>query len=166
MADFYGTLLSTSFRVKNDAAFLADSDIRQFKTHCEENGFFERCEDGYWAFGWDGQYPSLMLHEYGESREEDKHIDVPEAIKRHIAEDGACCIRVSGNEKLRYNGGTVAYISAHGVVWIDAHTDWTTRLTRGDVVERFAKYIQAGHVLDGASSEGNQPLQTASPSPN
>ena len=134
MADFYGCLLSTSFTVKDTAAFLADPDVETIKRHCEaENGFFEVDHGaGVWAFGWEGQYPGMVLNGTDDDGTETE-LDITDVIQRHITPGEACKIAVTGNEKLRYTGGLICFVTAKGTAYFDATVDWAERLTENDV---------------------------------
>ena len=51
MADFYGCLEASSFRVRDKTAWLSDPDVQKIKERMQqEDGFFEE-EEVYWAFG-------------------------------------------------------------------------------------------------------------------
>jgi len=146
MADFTGTLLSTGFRAKDNSAFLTDPEAQRAMDHIVkgEGGFFD-CHDGWWAFGWYGQYPGSVLQLTcqtcdGEGAtcsecdgEGNVEVDLTDIVQRHIHDDDICAIAVSGNEKLRYNGGTTAYVSTKGTVYVDGGAEWGTHLTRADL---------------------------------
>jgi hypothetical protein len=126
MADFYGALSSTSFRVKDEAAFLADPDVAYLKQYVEGKGFFQK-EDGYFSFAYDDQYPSTVLTDW-DGDTEIEH-DFASAISRHIVEGDVCQLGVSGQEKLRYIGGAIVVVTSKGVAYVDGQTCWQTRLS-------------------------------------
>lgn len=149
MADFYGCLESTSFRVKDRDAWLADPDVQRVKAHAtSEEGFFEESEkgDGYWAFGWYGQYPSWILTTFSENDEESEDLDITDVIQRHIVPGDVCRIGISGNEKLRYIGGGICWVSSTGTVYFEGTTEWSEKIT----VEGFKADVREflGHVTE------------------
>lgn len=139
MADFYGALESTSFRVKDRDAWLADPDVQKIKGHAEGDGFFEEEKDGYWAFGWYGQYPSPVLSEWDDESDEEKNLDITEVIQRHIRPGDVCQIGVSGSEKLRYIGGILCWVSSQGIISFDGETCWQDKLTMDSFHEKMNK---------------------------
>ena len=147
MAGFYGTLISSSFRVKDDALFLADPLVKLIQRRVEEcEGFFEKHE-GAWAFGWmDDQDPQLF-DVWGD--DEDAEADLGSAIQPHIVEGDVCKITVFGNEKLRYNGGVVWFVSAQWVLLFDTINSWDDRYSTSDVETMFAEFVEATEALDG-----------------
>lgn len=139
MADFYGTLSSTSFRVKDREAWLADPDVQKIKNHAqgEDGGFFlgeynRPGKAGYWAFGWYGQYPSWTLTEW-DNEDNETEFDIPSVLQRHILPGDVCQIGVSGNEKLRYIGGAMCWITSAGIAYFDAATAWDTVISPGEI---------------------------------
>ena len=126
MADFYGCREATAFRVKNRDAWLADQDVQQLTKYAQSEGFIEE-NDGYWSFGWYDQYPSSILTTY--DGDDELETDIAEAVRRHILPGDACQIGVSGNEKLRYIGGALQFVTAQGVTYLDGQTSWEDRLT-------------------------------------
>jgi hypothetical protein len=145
MSDFYGCLESTSFRVMDRAAFLADPEVALLKAHAvSEEGFFVE-DDGYFSFGWYGQYPSIELPIFDDDLPDGvRYVDIGEAIRVHILPGDVCQIGVSGNEKLRYIGGYIWWVTSNGVVAINGQTCWEDRLTENGirgVAERLAKQV-------------------------
>lgn len=144
MADFYGALSSTSFRVKDVAAFIADPDVQRIRKHAtsEDGGFFDGPFDdeqasahdkpGYWAFGWYGQYPSTILQWFDDDDEEIE-LDICDVIQRHIRPGDVCRIGVSGNEKLRYIGGPLCWVTSKGSTYFDGTTAWDHVVTTGEL---------------------------------
>jgi hypothetical protein len=131
MSDFYGALESTSFRVRDIDAFLADPDVQWLKDHAKEDGFFDENYDGYFNFGWYGLYPSTVLQDvenYG-ANDEWFELDICTAIQRHILPGDVCQIGVSGNEKLRYIGGDIRWVTSKGIVDFAGVTEWSQKLT-------------------------------------
>jgi hypothetical protein len=148
MANYCGTVLSTSFRVKDHEVFLADPEVQRFISHVEsEQGFFER--DGeYWAFGWEAINPDLIIYSSDpDSETEEVEVNVCEVIRRHIVDDDVCEIRASGNEKLRYNGGSLAFVSAKAVIEIEAVTGHPGKLTVDGVRQTLSEYARAAEAL-------------------
>jgi len=140
MSDFYGALESTSFRVKDPVAFLADPQIVWLQEHINQEdprGFFEQDKDGYFAFGWQGQYPSLVLTRLAdnpnEEDEEDEENYIPAAIECHILPGDVCQIQVSGYEKLIYVGGVICWVTSRGVVAFSAETSWQDKITEAQL---------------------------------
>lgn len=143
MADFYGALSSTSFRVKDREAWLADPDVQRLQAQAEGDGFFEESR-GHWAFGWYGQYPSWVLSEYNPDTDESDDLDLTNVIERHILPGDVCQIGVSGNEKLRYIGGGLCWVTSRGTAYIDATTQWDQKLTEKSlrsIVSAFGKSV-------------------------
>ena len=180
MADFYGTLIASSFRVKNEAAWTSDPDVARLKAHATARGGFcdGEVKDGarWWAFGWDDQYPGFSLdgecpicHGSGEvadgqapeaagadgtvtceqcggtgDREDN---DVTDVVQRHIHDGDCCIIAISGNEKLRYNGGTKAYVTARGAVYIDGGIGWNDIFTAEDAKTQLRDWAEKAAAL-------------------
>lgn len=135
MSDFYGALESTSFRVRDKEAFLTDPDTVWLKQHAEGlGGFFDEDADGYFAFGWEAQYPSPVITRWNEEKNEDDELSLDMLIQRHITPGDVCQIGVSGAERLRYIGGILWWITSRGLVFMDAQTEWGTKLTTVDLV--------------------------------
>jgi hypothetical protein len=142
VSDFYGALESTSFHVKDRAAFLADPDVVKIQEHAKsEGGFFdeEKNTPGEFAFGWYGQYRGTVLRLYNEEAldgdlaeydEEAEELDVCAVIQRHIVDGEICQIGISGNEKLIYIGGSIHWVSSKGTAYFDGQT------SRGDTVDK------------------------------
>lgn len=130
MADFYGTLLSSSFCVRNLRKFLADPEVKWLIEFVRgEGGFFDQ-NGKYFAFGYDGQYPSLLLSRWKDGNHEDEETaDVADIIQRHIHPKCACKIVVSGNEKLRSNGGDIVYVTAEGWLYLNGGVYWELKYT-------------------------------------
>lgn len=160
MADFYGCLIASSFRLKDEAAWLEDPDVKRLIEHAKSRGGF--CEGSTtdlrgkprtdseaetpvrrWAFGWDDQYPGFSLpRPCPDCNPDDDTIggaagcetcggdgeltepDVTDVVQRHIHDEDCCVIAISGQEKLRYNGGTKAFVTARGTVYIDGGVGW------------------------------------------
>lgn len=128
MADFYGCLESTSFRVKERAAFLADRDVQLLRSHIKgQDGFFEE-EENYFSFGWYSLYPSWMIQLENPQVGTDAEVDISDVIQRHILPGDVCQIGISGNEKLRYIGGVMCWISAKGTAYFNGVTEWSWKL--------------------------------------
>ncbi len=144
MSDFYGCLESTSFRVKDTPAFLAEPAVQQAKKIAD---FFDQNEDGYFHFGWYGQYPTPVLTEWNDETDEEIEYDLLDAIQRHIREGDLCQIGVSGNEKLRYIGGGLWFITSKGVASFDGVTEWSNKLTPKVVRDDIAKLLKAVKAL-------------------
>lgn len=145
MADFYGCLESTSFRVKDRAAFLADPEVALLKAHAvSEEGFFVE-DGGYFSFGWYGQYPSIELPVFDDDLPDGiRYLDIGETIRVHILPGDVCQIGVSGNENLRYIGGYIYWVTSQGVVAINGQTCWEDRLSENgirSVVEGLTKQV-------------------------
>lgn len=142
MADFYGTLISTSFR----GTFLADLDVKKILEHAKGEGFFDQ-DEGRWAFGFYGQYPSTVLQFDRDDQDEPEELDICEVIQRHLVDGDVCAIAISGNEKLRYNGGQTAYVSARGTVYVDGGAEWSTALTVDQIKARLREYAEQAETL-------------------
>ena len=165
MSDFYGALESTSFRVKDREAFLADPAIAYLQEMVKQpfyNGFFEEDTQhpGYYAFGWNDQYPDPVIKRPAteadppESRwEEDENFvayDLLEVIQRHILPGDVCRVQVSGQEKLLYVGGGLWWVTSRGIVDFDAHTHWDEKLTEADWAKEVGDFhAQVGALLAG-----------------
>ena len=159
MADFYGCLLSTRFRVKDREKFLADPEVQILKNHAEKNdGFFDE-ENGYFLFGWSGSYPGVHIRRDEEEEEEvdlddgdaelddgkaeqevepddnKAHglLDITEVIEEHILPGDVCQIGISGNEKLWYIGGWVGWVTSKGTITFNATIESDAILTEDDL---------------------------------
>ena len=141
MSDFYGCLESTSFRVRDKLLFLADADVQRVMAFAKSDGFFNEDSDGYFTFGWYGQYPSWVLDTTHD--EQEAPTDIPELLQRHIMPGDVCQIGISGNEKLRYIGGDMCWITSNGVAYLNAHTEWADRLTLTDLASYAEKFRAA-----------------------
>jgi hypothetical protein len=145
MADFYGCLESTSFRVKDRAAFLADPDVVYIASHAKAEGFFD--EDGEtFSFGWYGQYPSTILTNYDTDTGEENAVSIGDVIQRHIFPGEVCQIGISGNEKLRYIGGDIQWVTSKGVVSFNGVTEWSDRTSETklrEFADDFVKQVRA-----------------------
>jgi hypothetical protein len=145
MADFYGCLESTSFRVKDRAAFLSDPEVAVLQA--QENGFWQE-DDGFFSFGWYGQYPSVVLTLYGDDLPDgSREINISETIHRHIFPGDVCQIGVSGNEKLLYIGGDMWWITSKGIISIDGQTCCEDRLTEDCIRRRVDALVQETKIL-------------------
>jgi hypothetical protein len=129
MADFYGCLSSTSFRVKDREAFLADPEVKFIKDWARGNcGFFVSDDDsGFFAFGWEGNYPNCI----DPPSDEDLYQDPVDSssylagiIQRHILPGDVCQIGISGREKFRFIGGTITWVTSKGSVCFDGFTGY------------------------------------------
>ena len=134
MADFYGCLEASAFRVKDKTVWLSDHDVQQIKERLQQEGFFEE-ETDYWAFGCYGQYPSPLLTFWNEETNEEKEISILDVVQRHIVPGDVCQIGVSGNEKLRYIGGGVWWVTSKGVLYFNAETAWDNKMTESELKE-------------------------------
>lgn len=156
MADFYGALSSTAFRVKDREAFLADPAVAAAKEYAtSEGGFFEE-EEGYFSFAWHGQYPSWIIQQWDETGEDLHEHDLALAIVDHILPGDVCKIAIGGSEKLRYINGVAAYITSRGVVYYDETVQWSYRLTEGVMKQEvgvFHDSILA--ILNPEANDGN-----------
>jgi hypothetical protein len=129
MADFYGCLLTTSFRVKDREAFLGDPEVQYIKEYAEDNeGFFESGDGECFAFGWRGLHPGLICP-MGEEEQDDAPNYLAWVIRRHILPGDVCQIGVSGNERLSYIGGTITWVSSKGSAWLDGVTECDRKRT-------------------------------------
>lgn len=190
MSDFYGCLSSSSFQVKDEAAWLSDPEVQILKSWAlERKGFFEEFAGGHWAFGWYDQYPSQFLllpnsytcllcnetvapedtrdhleghHPNAQGMElhdvekqfaagiEDRELDIADVIQRHIVPGEVCQIGVSGNEKLRYIGGSVSYVTSHGSILLDMRTAYDEILTLSEVAEMMRRIGNDWHDIESA----------------
>jgi len=163
MSDFYGALISTSFRVRDSAAFLADPAIvylREMVAHPLYNGFFEEDDQhpGYFAFGWNDQYPDPLIKRPATKADppetvndcQEVEYDLLEVIQRHIVPGDVCRVQVSGQEKLIYLGGGLWWVTSRGIVDFDGHTHWDAKLTEAE----FAKEVGDFHSQVGALLAG------------
>jgi len=146
MADFYGVLSTTSFRVKNHSEWLDDPDVQRIRDHAIGlGGFFDMDEHGYWAFGWADAYPGTVITWWDDSEDADdteEELDMTDVIERHIWPGDVCQIGVSGNEKLRYIGGVLAWVTGKGTAFFDGETGWMLRLTLADLRARSVKFTE------------------------
>ena len=143
MADFYGCLMATEFRVKDREAWLADPDVQELKSLAESEGFFgENSDGGYWSFGWHGQYPSPALTELDDEGNE-KETNFLAAIQRHIRPGDVCQVGVSGNEKLRYIGGGIWFVTSEGIADFPGVTDWQERVSAGELLLEMERFFHA-----------------------
>jgi hypothetical protein len=120
MADFYGCLESTSFQVKDLQVFLADAEVQMIQEEVKLNeGFFQVEDDNFISFGWSGQHPDVLLSVYDDEPDTEpvREIYITEVIRRHIKKGQVCQIGISGNEKLRYIGGALYWITTKGVAF-------------------------------------------------
>jgi hypothetical protein len=137
MSDYFGAVLSTSFRVNDESAFSADAEVQLMRDQANRcdgayGGFFEK-EADHWAFGWIDMWPDYIE---GVDRE---WISLAGVIRRHIVDGDVCKIVVSGHEKLRYVGGPVWYVSSQQIVRVDSGATHDERLIIDDlqrVIER------------------------------
>ena len=129
---FYGCLSSTYFRVKDQEAFLANPDVQYITEYALGSGFFEPDADGYFAFAWEVEYTSVSIFPDNEDGEENK-LTVPDVIQRHILPGDVCRIGISGNEKLRYIGGEIFWITSKGIACFDGCTEWRYQISSGDL---------------------------------
>lgn len=70
--------------------------------------------------------------------------DITEVVRRHIVPGDVCQIGISGNEKLRYIGGPLIWVTSDDVTAFDAQTEWGERLTETglrDMVARLASSV-------------------------
>ena len=136
MADFYGCLESSSFRVRDGAAFMADEEVQKIQAYAEGDGGFFESDGDYYAFGWYGQYPSTVIStDYDHEKQEAVELDIAEVIRRHIRPGDVCQIGISGNEKLRYIGGSMAWVTSKGTIYFDATTEPGSRLTEETLLQ-------------------------------
>jgi|HubBroStandDraft_6_1064221.scaffolds.fasta_scaffold1307004_1 hypothetical protein len=144
MANFCGCLLSTSFRVKDRVAFLADPEVAVIGG--QEEGFFNEDVDGYFSFGWYNDCPSILLTLYDDNLPDgERDFAIVETIRLHILPGDVCQIGVSGNEKLRYVGCCVWWVTSKGVIGINGETEWESKLTERSirrVVDELAKQAE------------------------
>lgn len=141
MSDFYGCLESTSFRVKDEKAWLADPVVTRMRAKNTDSGFMESTDGVWWAFGWYDHYPSPVLTEWDDARGADVEYDVLEAVQRHILPGDVCQISVSGNEGLRYIGGFVWFVTSKGVAAFDASTEWDVQLRPRSLRRVLKKFV-------------------------
>jgi hypothetical protein len=153
-------LLSTDFRVKDEAAWKADLDFGKLVALAGDgDGFVKRDADGYWSFGWDGLYPRLIIAEVDDDTDQETETDLSHLVARHIVEEDVCIVRVSGSEKLIYCGGDVWFIAAGRPVWVGQLTGWHTRETRATVLEQHASDKAWIDYVTG----GPKPIEPAEP---
>ena len=89
---------------------MADLDVARLQEHIKsEDGFFEEEPEGWFAFGWTGQYPGTVIQ-----RQTRGDLDICEIIRKHIKPRDVCQVQVSGSEKLRCIGGELLWISSEG----------------------------------------------------
>lgn len=137
MADFYGTLISTSFRVKNERKFLDDPNVQLLIRHVQSRGGFFEQENGYWAFGFDDQYPSTTWSTWDDEHE----YNMVDILMPHLRKGQLCQISISGNEKLRYNGGATVFFTKDHQTWVDMACDWSERATLKKTIHTFTKLV-------------------------
>ena len=95
MADFYGALLTTSFRVKDPEAFSLDPVVQHFYDKARQSGFgvaMPKTTEDYTALGWDGQYPGSVDTEY------DDGVACKTCREQFVTEDG-----VAAYQRLRHH---------------------------------------------------------------
>ena len=162
MADFYGCLETSGFHVLNDKAFLADPTIvRLQRTIKQEGGFFEKDKKWGWAFGWSGQYPDPCIEQQmdcprhgdndllcdAECPDNIVSFNILDAIQRHIVPGEVCQVGVSGNEKLRYIGGGLWFVTRKGIACFDGGlVRWDSRFDRSglrDLAHEFVADVEA-----------------------
>jgi hypothetical protein len=141
MADFRGCLESTSFRVKDRAAFLGRSRRSVHRPSFKSRGFFDENGETF-SFGWYGQYPSTILATDDTDGGEEKELSICDIIYRHILPGDVCQIGISGNEKLRYIGGEIHWVASKGVASFNGITEWSTRLTDTDLLKLADDFVQ------------------------
>src|SRR6266480_3591522 len=92
-----------------------------------------RCEsiekDGYFHFGWSGQYPSVQIPSSDDLQGEDE-LDITGVIEMHILPGDICQIGVSGNQKLCDIGGPLIWVTSKGTVSLDIYTDTCTIVSK------------------------------------
>lgn len=123
MANYYGTVRTNYFHVKDEDQFRA----LMAKTAGDEDGIQfwddERDEKGNQLFGF-GVYGGIsgIPDDEGEFDDDsyDRFID---GLKACVADDDAILIFEAGHEKLRYVGGGVLVITSKGYAYINLH-DW------------------------------------------
>lgn len=149
MAVFWGCLESTSFRVRDKEKFLADPGVQCIQKHANaEDGFFDVEEDGYVNFGWSGQYPGIIVKEWDDKTQTCPEVNITEVISKHILPGDACQVGISGNErrgneKLRYIGGSIYYITSKGVAEFPGVTEYSDRLDTEYLVKLMKDFSKA-----------------------
>ena len=144
MSDFYGALLSASFKVKNTTKFWADPKVRNMKKWIDNaQGFFEADKKTHLiAFGFDGQYPSSIVTEFSDTGS-DIEWDMAEVIRPHLRPRETVVIGVSGQEKLRCIGGILIVVTGKGVAHSDLPVvDWTDRCTGKTVTQKVTAFLK------------------------
>ena len=142
MSDYYGALSSSSFRVKDRDAWLADPAVQKLKDHAAaRDGFLDEDEPNQWSFGWTDQYPSLEISWWDEDRNEEGSLNLTEVIQSHIADGEVCKVAVGGHEKLKYVGGSLTLITSKGIAYLDTGVSWDEKLSPESVKEPLDAFL-------------------------
>ena len=119
MANYYGTVRTNYFHVKDEEQFRA----LMAKTAGDEDGINlwddERDRDGKQVFGF-GVYGGIsgILNNDGEY-DDDSYDRFMDGLKECVAEDDAILIFEAGHEKLRYVGGGVTIITSKNIEYLN-----------------------------------------------
>ena len=150
MSDFYGCLLSTRFRVRDREKFLADPEVQDFERHARTNdGVFDE-EDGYFFFGWSGQYPSVVITPYEylvglddkwDEEKEEVELDITGVIEKHILPGDLCQVGISGHEKLWNNGGPLFWVTSKGTVSLNIYTQTDVIITEDKLLAQAERFL-------------------------
>lgn len=111
MANWYGTCRSNYFKVKDEAAFLAMTELFELTIirQADKIGFISNSEYGDVPRYWD---------------DADELVSIIDKIAEHLAENQVCVIMEIGAEKARYVTGW-----ALAIAW----TGETTEISLGDI---------------------------------
>lgn len=108
MANYYSSCRTNYFKVKDKAAFeLAMSEIPCIEVVHKENDSFCLLGDDPDGGGW----PSWMQDE---DTEEEREIDLPLEVSKHLIDGEVAIFMESGAEKLRYIVGYAIAINSKG----------------------------------------------------
>jgi hypothetical protein len=134
--------------VKDRDAFHADPDVKKLKHKTAEDGFFNEDDSGYFSFGWIDQYPSWYItymvdnpSDDDDASEKEVELDFTDVVQRHIFPGDVCRIQVSGNEKLRYIGGGICWVTSKGKAYFDGETCWDCKLNTEELAKEAVKFL-------------------------
>jgi hypothetical protein len=133
MADNYGFVSSSVFRVKDRKAFMADPEVKFIKDYARsKNGFFESSDHRTaFFFGWKEQYPSQGFRPGSDIS---KQFEITDVIQRHIVPGDVCEIHIGYHEPLRRDmltgiNGNITWVTSKGSAFFDGFLDDGRRIS-------------------------------------
>lgn len=121
MANYYCTIRTNYFKVKDETAF---RDFMSRVTGCEDNVelFERRSEDGskFFGFGCYGNIAGVIDPNIDDPDDTDNAYDeFIQGLQKQVADDDAIIILESGSEKMRYVIGQAAVITSKQFEYLD-----------------------------------------------